>query len=58
MFKNDDILIDSYAKILLEDGKQKTEKLTDFIKQNPDFAPAYYELARVLKGCFRGSDDV
>lgn len=54
MFKNDDILIDSYAKILLEDGKQKTEKLTNFVKQNPDFAPAYYELARAYSKAVLG----
>ncbi|MFL1706745.1 hypothetical protein ACHJH3_07035 [Campylobacter sp. MOP7] len=38
--------IDQYAKILLEDTKEKSERLLNFVKSNPDFAPAYYELAR------------
>jgi putative methyl-accepting chemotaxis sensory transducer len=54
MFKNDDILIDRYAKILLEGGKRKTEELVNFVKQNPDFAPAYYELARAYSKAVLG----
>ena len=54
MFKNDDILINRYAKILLEDGKRKTEELVNFVKQNPDFAPAYYELARAYSKAVLG----
>ncbi|MDO5045488.1 tetratricopeptide repeat protein [Campylobacter sp.] len=46
MFASSAYIIDKYAKILLEDGKEKTHYLENFVKQNPDFAPAYYELAK------------
>ncbi|WP_172201433.1 hypothetical protein [Campylobacter sp. RM16188] len=46
MFGSSSSEIDKYAKILLEDAKEKSERLLNFVKVNPEFAPAYYELAR------------
>ena len=46
LYENDPRPIVQYARILLFDAPQRTQMLEDFIKSNPDFAPAYYELSR------------
>ncbi|MDA3048974.1 hypothetical protein OFO03_00125 [Campylobacter sp. JMF_02 ED1] len=55
IFENSNEIVDKYAKILLEDGVIKTEYLKNFVKENPNFAPAYYELARQYSVSVLGS---
>lgn len=47
MFSMSKNLVDEYAKLLLESVDVRRVKIKEFIDNNPDFAPAYYELARL-----------
>lgn len=40
-------LVNKYAKILLENKEQKLAKLQTFATENPNFAPVFYELAKM-----------
>lgn len=46
MFGESENIVDNYAKILLESKENKKIALEEFAKNNADFGPAYYELAR------------
>ncbi len=45
MFEFNKNIVINYAKILLENNKNKRKNIEIFVENNPNFAPAYYELA-------------
>lgn len=47
MFSQPNNLVDEYAKLLLDNIDVRRVKIKEFIDKNPDFAPAYYELAKL-----------
>jgi antitoxin component YwqK of YwqJK toxin-antitoxin module len=58
LYENDPRPIIEYARILLFDAPKKTQMLEDFIKSNPDFAPAYYELSKEYSKARKGSQSL
>jgi len=58
LYENDPRSIVEYARILLFDAPQRTQMLEDFIKSNPDFAPAYYELSREYSQARKGTQSL
>ena len=47
-----------FAALLLEDAPQRVEKLEKFLKANPDFTPALYELSREYSRARLGEQSV
>ncbi len=54
LYENDPRPIVEYVRILLFDAPERTQMLEDFIKSNPDFASAYYELSREYSKARKG----
>lgn len=48
----------AFARILLEEAPQRTDKLKAFLAANPDFAPGYYELSRDYSAARRGAQSL
>ena len=58
LYENDPRPIIEYARILLFDAPERTQMLEDFIKSNPDFASAYYELSKEYSKARKGSQSL
>lgn len=58
MFSRSDELVDQYAIILLDNKDLRTERLNQFISQHEDFAPAYYELAKLYSEQYLGKQSM
>ena len=58
IYERDPRPIVEFARNLLFDAPKRTEMLKKFISENPDFAPAYYELSREYSEARKGTQSL